>query len=685
MPPRSSDRGPTDYARDSRFPERGGTRDLLRDRDLNRSASGPHPHGHERPGDRAQPVDRDRMDLRYGSEKASLGRANIDDRYSGPSARDARPLHRDDRSERLPLERPYPEQHQSWRDAEASGQHARDSAMPPPRSNIPQHPDRAALIHGGQGSDRAHPNDRRPEPPRQETHPYPERSSRGPSPTRVDDRRPPRYDGRRDDRPPNDGRRPVEDPVRPNAARLDEPRAPTGPRTGRPANATPMTSNDRFRESMKPSPVAPPPDPNHGRLSHDSNFSIRQGESQYGRLNTDGDIPSGPRLPNGSHPLTRGGRNVSAPQPQLNTQLPASSHNQATATPTQDRPAPSGPSMRGLSRKPGPFPPAAATSSAPPTPVIETAGIHPDRLKAIQGSGAGTVDSTSQNRADPGRGSRPPPPPVSTPASGPPRGPDNQLPSPIGPSGAIRGPPTGPAMPNDRSGRDKRFAGLQNVLQQGATPGAPDRSGQGASIRGRGGRANNATVASPSTSDPPTPGLPRQDQLPPQDLFAGRPNRPVASQQSEEDAAYGRGRRGDPRELPREAERRSGRHRSRSPAKERAPGASVRTRDEELPPRDGARERPRGNDAPPERDTRVGGPPEVSIRGSDSRDRGPPRDTRRSGREEQQYRERDQREAPERRDDRDRRDGGGSGRKRGRGGDDGPGEKSFSDSKRPRR
>ena len=683
MPPRASDRGLPDYVRDPRFPERGASRELLRDRDPNRSASGPHPYVHERPSDRAQPTEKDRMDIRYGSEKIPPGRTGIEDRYGAPNARDTRPLHRDDRSERPPLDRPYHEQHQSRRETEVSRAHARDSAMPPPRSNIPQHPDRAALIHGSQSSDRAQPNDRRPEPARQDNYSHLERSSRGPSPTRVDDRRPPRYDGRRDDRPP-DGHRSVEDLARPNAARLDEPHAPTGPRTGRPANVAPLTSNDRFRESMKPSPVAPPLDPNHGRLSNDSSLGNRHGESQYGRLNADGDIPSGPRLPNGSHPSGRGGRNVSAPQSQLNTQLPAS-YNQASATPAQDRPTPSGPSMRGSPRKPGPFPPAAAPSSAPSTPVIETAGIHPDRLKAIQSSGVGTADSASQIRGDPARGPRPPPPPVSMPASGPSRGPGNQLPSPVGPSGATRGPPTGPAMPNDRNGRDKRFAGLQNVLQQGAVPNAPERSGQGASIRGRGGRANNANVPSPSTSGPPTPGLPRQDQLPSQDLLAGRPNGPTTLQQSGDDAAYGRGRRVGPRELPREAERRSGRYRSRSPGKERAPGASMRARDEELPPRDGARERPRGNEALLERDGRGAGPPEASIRGADSRDRGPPRETRRSGREEPQYRERDQRDGPERRDERDRRDGGGSGRKRGRGGDEGLGERNFSDSKRARR
>ena len=432
---------------------------------------------------------------------------------------------------------------------------------------------------------------------------------------------------------------------------------------------------------MKPTAVVPPPDPNHGRLSHESNFSSRQAESQYGRLNPESDIPSGPRLSNANQP-PRGGRNVSAPQPQLNQQQPpVPPQRQASGVASQDRPAPSGP------RKLSTFPQGAAISSGPSTPVAETAGIHPDRLKAIQGTNPDVTESSLQTRDDQGRGPRPPP--VSM-ASGPPRGPTNQLSSPTGPSAANRGPPTGPASSNDRSNRDKRFAGIQGVLQQGATPNTLERSGQGASIRGRGGRANNVNVPSPSTSGPPTPGIPRQDQLPSQDLFPGRPSGPIAPQPNDEDVAYGRGRRGGPREVPREAERRSGRHRSRSPGKDRAGGGPPRTRDEDQLQREGLRERTRGPDGVPPRELRSGAiPPEMHVRaggGADrgSHDRAPPRDTRRSGREDGQYRER---EAPERRDERDRRDVGGSGRKRGRGGEEGSGpvERSFSDSKRARR
>lgn len=701
MPPRSEGRGLHDHARESRFPERGGadrSRDQLRDRVSERSTSGSYAQNHERANERAPLVDRDRMDLRHGNELLPPNRATVDDRYNGSHVRDARQLLRDDRPDRPSNERLFTEQQHNRRDAETSFQSARDTVMPPPRSNIPQHPDRAALIQNNQNPGRAltanNPPDRRSETPRHDSHAYPGRSSRGPSPKREDDRHSFREDNLREERPPADGRRPVDDPSRPAQPRYEESYAPTGPRTGRPPSTLPANPTDRFRDSMKASALLPAADPSHGRLSHDSSHTGRQLESQYGRLNSSTDIPSGPRLPNGNHPPpNRGGRNVSAPQPHLNTQQPPLvSQSSTPAAPAQDRQTPSGPSMRGSPRKPPPVTQSISTSSAPPTPVgqsPETAGIHPDRLKAIQGSGAATIEIAPANR-----GPRQAPPPVALPAPGPPRGPNNLLPSPMTQSPTSRGPPTGPSFPNDRN-RDKRFAGLQTVLQQAGSPAVPERSGQGASIRGRGGRANNPNVPSPVTPGPPISNLPRQDGPAPRgDLFAGRPNGLSNPQQSEADAAYERGgRRGGPRD---DGDRRSGRHRSRSP-RDRAPAASVRSREEEaMYGRDGTAERSRPNDAPPERDFRGGGgQTEKNIRGGagperrESRADEPPRDARRSGREEAQYRDRrvelEQRDGVDRRDGRDRRDGGGSGRKRGRGGDEGQGERGFADNKRPRR
>ena len=701
MPSRSDGRGLHENPRESRFPERGGvdrSRDVLRERGPERSASGSYAQSHDRVNERAPLIDRDRMDLRHGNENAPPGRIAADDRHNGAHSRDVRQLPRDDRLDRPLNGRLFAEQQHNRRDAEPPAQGMRDTAMPPPRSNIPQHPDRAALIQGKQTSSRglsiSNPPDRRSEPLRHDPYSHPGRSSRGPSPKRDDDRRIHRDDNLREDRPPVDGRRAADEALRLSQPRYEESHAPTGPRTGRPSGMLPTNPTDRFRDSMKASTLLPVVDSSHGRLSHDSTNGGRQSESQYGRLNSSPDIPSGPRLANGNHPPpNRGGRNVSAPQPHLNTQQPLlASQGSNPAAPVPDRQTPSGPSMRGSPRKPPPFTQPISTSSAPPTPVAqspETAGIHPDRLKAIQGS-----DATPTENATANRGPRQAPPPMALPASGPPRGPNNHLPSPVTQSPTNRGPPTGPSFPNDRN-RDKRFAGLQNVLQQAGSPAVPERSGQGASIRGRGGRANNVNIPSPIMPGPPLPNLPRQDGPTPRgDLFAGRPNGPSNPQQNEADIAYERGgRRGGPRD---DGDRRSGRHRSRSP-KDRAPTASLRSREEEgMYGRDGLSERSRPSDAQPERDLRGGGGQvEKNIRGGaglerrDSRADEPPRDTRRSGRDEGQYRDRrmelDQRDGSDRRDGRDRRDGGGSGRKRGRGGDEGQGERGFAENKRPRR
>ena len=704
MPPRTEGRGLHDNSRESRFSERTGadrSRDIIRDRGPERSTSGSYPQSHERTSDRISErgpiVDRERMDQRHGSDRPPLERV-VDDRHNGLHIRDARQLPRDDRVDRPLNDRLFAEQPYNRRDADTPTQSIRDTAMPPPRSNIPQHPDRAALIQGNQIASRGIPAnntpERRSEPPRHENYSHPGRNSRGASPKRDEDRRLSRDDNLREERTPMDMRRAGDEPPRLNQPRYEESHAPTGPRTGRPSGALLTNPNDRFRDSMKTSTLPSAAESSHGRLSQDSAHSGRQAESQYGRLNSSTDIPSGPRLANGNHPPpTRGGRNVSAPQPHLNTQqLLNASQGPATAAPAQDRQTPSGPSMRGSPRRPSTFTPLNPASSAPPTPVAqspETAGIHPDRLKAIQGSEAAVAEDAPANR-----GPRQAPPPMAIPNPGPPRGPNSHLPSPLSQSPTNRGPPTGPSFPNDRN-RDKRFAGLQTVLQQAGTPAVPERSSQGASIRGRGGRANHVSISSPIIPGPPPPNLPRQDGPAPRgDLFAGRPNGLANPPQSEADMAYERGgRRGAPRD---DGDRRSVRHRSRSP-KERALAASVRLReDDAVYGRDGAGERSRPSEAQTERDLRVGGgQSDRSIRGGavlerrDFRADEASRDTRRSGREEGQYRDRrmdlDQRDGGDRRDGRDRRDGGVNGRKRGRGGDEGPGDRGFAENKRLRR
>ena len=719
IPPRPSDRATQDFQRDSRFSERQlieNPRDLMRDR----PERGPPFHGPERVDGRSRG---DRMD-RFRGDSPYPPRQDTEDRNALKAHRDTRHLLRDERAAPASSSRSLLDHSQ--------GQEDRVASMLPPRSTISQqperasiNPERAALIHGRQEPTRGppahHPSDRRPDASRHRDFSRSERSSRGPSPTRQVDRGP-TFDSRRLDRKAEDSHHPADEPPHPRP-RFEDGYAPSGPRTERSGPGVSVNpSSDRFRESMKPTaPTGPAAfDPNHGRLNQDPSRGARQAESQHGRLNAGNDVPSGPRLPNGNHPpSSRGGRNVSASQPLSGPhRSPSSSQSNIGASSAYDGQTPSGPSMRGPPRD-GPTNVLSGPASSPPTPTSQAsdaAGVHPDRLKAIQGSGApgqagvhpdrlrameGNGPSGRASgpiRGEPNRGPRQPPPLSVPPPQNLPRGP-GPMPSPVQQSPTNRGgpsPPTGPSFGGDR-GRDKRFAGLQGVLQQQNGPAPPERSNQGASIKGRGGRA---MPPSPSASGPPMSDLPptRQDVGPGRDdLFAGRVNGPAGFGHVDEESSYGRGgRRGPPREA-REGDRRSGRHRSRSPTKDRALNAPPeRLRDEDRPPlREDPRDRFRNEMVPqigarggtgPDRDLRgpppVLPPPEREPRGG--------RPTRGSGREEPVDRRGsrdatyDGRGGEERRDSGGGREGGGSMRKRGRAGDEAGAERHL-DSKRPRR
>ena len=572
-----------------------------------------------------------------------------------------------------PRERQSNEQQHHLR-TDFQGQSMREPPMAPPRSNIVQHPERAALIQAQehQSLNNQHP-DRRSEPSRYDG--FSERNSRGTSPTRNDERRPPR----RDDRLSIDGRRP-DDGTYSHSSRYGESHLPTGPRTDRPVGSGPPGSNDRFREAMKESAAIPPIDPNIGRLSQDSAHHGRQ-ESQYGRLKAPVEIPSGPRLSNGNHPPPlRAGRNVSAPQSQNNPQPQNSSQSMHPTSPVVDKQAPTGPSsVRGATRSStNPFPrPEPSSAASAVSEAQDTADVHPDRLKVIQErSPPRNAPPIQVNTA---RKPSQPLSAVSVPTPLGPRGPGTQLPSPVGPSPTSRGPPpTGPSFGNERNRGDKRFAGIQTMLQQSSTPNGTDRSGQGASIRGRGGRANHVNLPSPSASGPPTPSVGRPEPYPPRgDLFAGRSSGPSTPPQMEEDLTYGRRRGG--REMPREGERRSERHRTgRSRSRENAPGPLMPPREEErLPRREELRDRPRGG-PPPQMEREMRRPT-----GRDEQGRG--RRTEPERREMDEWTHGRRGAEVERRDDRERREGGGSGRKRGRAADEGIAERGHADNKRSRR
>ncbi|KAL8732252.1 MAG: hypothetical protein Q9166_002824 [cf. Caloplaca sp. 2 TL-2023] len=714
MPDRLSDR-PTRDGRDQRFPN--GPADDHRSRLQNREMVGTQTASHNPLQSRPQPS---MADLR--------SRLDQDGRHGAPPRPDSRP--QGDWQQPYSREKQPPDQHASPLSRSAVTA-PRNGDMPPPRSNIPHHPDRAALIHGNRSMERPplnnQPSERRSEPPRHDGYSTPDRSSRGASPARSDDRRPlrndSRHDVRHDDRPPAVDRRNFSDTTHARS-RQDDGHPPAGPRTDRPSNFGQSGPGERFQESMKPSPSPKPPvDLNHGRLNQDSTYSGQRSE-QYGRLNSGSDVPSGPRLPNGNQAPSRNLRNVSAPQPQLNIRpTQNNAHNAPPQSPTTDRQAPTGPSSdrappRHVASNIHPNPANTSVPSTPASDSPDTAGIHPDRLKALVGINSGPSSQTSatqypNNIQVQGSMGRPPPrqqqqqqpqqqpPPVTVP-----RGPSNQQTplSPTGPSPTNRGPPTGPGR------SDKRFAGIQGVLQQANNaPSGPDRGGQGASIRGRGGRPNSVNTHSPSNSGPSTPSVQqRPDQLQQrEDLFAGRISEPAPLQHypTEQDSSYNRnGRRGLPRDGDgdRESLRDGGRDGIRGAARDMGRGnstdfregdrRSTRHSDKGYPPPSSSRREDYDYDS-----RQLGPPPQQSSR-RDDLGGGAPRDLRSGGRggpplpaandlmssHDSGYRgargevdmpPRDRRGGPppDRREsgewgrgDRDRRDGGGSGRKRGR-------------------
>ncbi|KAL8960243.1 MAG: hypothetical protein Q9193_003018 [Seirophora villosa] len=719
-----------------RVPELIGDRHVRDTGAESRQSSGPNdnPHGRvsnrEVPGQqqlrsdhspygRLQQNERDRSEQQIPAKRPRLDHDN--DRGI-PSHPDARP--RNDTQQPFSAREKYHAEQQKLDGPKSLVTATPDSAMPPPRSNIPHHPDRAALLPGNRIMERPFSNnqyaERRPEPPRHGDYPIIDRSSRGTSPARTDDHRPLRggdyrRDVRRDDHPATIDRRNFSDTSHSRQSRYDDAHPPAGPRLDRPSAFGPSGSNDRFHDPMKlPPTVRSAVDPNHGRLNQDSNHDGQQSE-QYGRLNggsgSGSEVPSGPRIPNGAPLSNRNGRNASAPQPQIDTRpsqnIPP---NAPPQSPTRDRPTPTGPSMnRGPPRQAAPYNRQdVSNSSEPPTPAAEspdTAGIHPDRLKAFQVINdpptAPTPISNNPNNIQvqgrPPARQQAPPPPVSVP-----RGPSFQQnpSSAAGPSPTNRGPPSGPGR------GDKRFAGIQGVLQQANAPNGADRGGQGTSIRGRGGRLNNVNPHPASNPGLPEPSAQRPDQLPQrQDLFAGRGSGPPTPQArpAQDEIAYPRsGRSGAPRDggrddgrdarpegtrigdrenmrgdggdrepvrdniaRNRETERRATRHSSRRSAERDygPPGPSSQRDDYEYDRQATRREegmrdlRPRGGLPPASTSSR---PPRSEVELA-------PRE-RRGGPPVGDYRD----QGDWGRGERDRRDGG-SGRKRGRTGDEGAG------------
>ncbi|PWY79112.1 hypothetical protein BO70DRAFT_362892 [Aspergillus heteromorphus CBS 117.55] len=333
---------------------------------------------------------------------------------------------------------------------ERPGRMRLDAREGPPgaRSGPPTHPDRASMIDEPE---------RPAEPFRRGDPGRPDRDDRRPlppkalSPLRVE----PLGRPERPERFPDDRR--TANYSQPHSRTED---MPTGPRE---RFARPSLDGPDSRDP------APGIDMNHGRL--------RQPEPSS-------DVPLGPR---GRGVPGRGGRMV----PGLPPSGPASP---ATGPPSStERQPPTGPGRQGLRN--GPDSPA----SGPPSPggeKLDNSGIHPDRLKGFQ-----------QPTPDTPYNAGPPRPhhPTSPAAIVPPTGPRSGVGPPAGPSSLPRGPPSGPGGFGGERGRgDKRFAGINNMLQQSG--GALDR-GPGPSIRGRGAnrQSSGMNAPSPQSTRPQTP------------------------------------------------------------------------------------------------------------------------------------------------------------------------------------
>ncbi|KAI9793174.1 MAG: THO complex subunit 2 [Piccolia ochrophora] len=470
-------------------------------------------------------------------------------------------------------------------------------------------------------------------------------------------------------------------------SRYDESHPPTGPRIDRPQRSNTRdqlpNSYDRPHEQPNEQPLRQQ-EHEPRRISQDSRSVPRQQDPNYGRLNPVSDVPSGPRR-NVSGRDSRNGPT----QAHVDIRQPDASVQSVPFPPPNDRSAPMGPSSGRTAPHSGPNRHDQATtpqSSAPPTPAGEQlppeyAGVHPDRLKGIQRTPDTPEYAREGQRPEPARAAPTPqlPPLVTAPPSGP-RNPHHPPQSPVGPSTPSRNPPNGPSPAGERGRGDRRYADIQNVLQQTGPP-VPERNDRIPSSRGRGGR--DGPPGDPyQDPGPPPPSNERPDLIPRPNGFTSAPledgHLPPRNSRSRDQG----GRDQEPR--------RTGRHHvSRSHSQSRDPDV-LRHGNDERPPR--PEERPLRQEERPSRreEHRERRPPEYGER-EGRRGREEPRDKdRRDPRDPREYDEsrswsggasgRDTR-GGERRDDRERESSRRDGRKRGRATDEPPLERD----KRPRR
>ncbi|KAI9793668.1 MAG: THO complex subunit 2 [Peltula sp. TS41687] len=620
------------------------SREYKGDRRTSGASNGPRRQ--ERSSDGPGIIERSRTELGRAEEKNPASSSQVD-RFNASHNRDARPPDpKGNWNGTSNRDRPGPNDSVNhMRTAEAAPP-ARNTSMAPPRANTAAHNDRNASVNNemdrreSRTQDR---NDRR------------ERPSRPSSSTRGDERRSSgtegRYENRRDDHQHVNERHPSTEHESTRPARHEPTHPPTGPRVDRSFRISGQDNSnsafDRPRDlfSQSAPPITQPVELNQGRLNQDSGFATRQPDPNYGRLNPTPEIPSGPRRNVPGRVGSRTASAVSHPSPTVQmdgrNQLPPHSLH-------QERSGLSSNSRVGHRSDSGQLDyPQSGHSTAPQTPVTESvpndlAGVHPDRLKSLQRANEApsnygrptaphieTATPTTSNTYNNVQSTSPP--------SGPRGSQQQQLPSPVGPSPVARHPPTGPASVNDRNRGDKRFAGIQTVLQQAgsSSAGTPERSAneRGTNIRGRASRSNTNGIGAPSPhSGPPTPVNGRSD------YSFSRPNNAMIGTPEEDSRSVtatnsrnGRTRDDDNRDGGVDLMRgRPGRYRSsrsQSPHRgEHGNNNSRREREREhdrdrVPRRDDHRDHRSGGTGPGRDDNRRGGVRDDLGRDRDRRDR----------------------------------------------------------------
>ncbi|ESZ99549.1 hypothetical protein SBOR_0114 [Sclerotinia borealis F-4128] len=530
------DRHPTrtDDRRDIRDPR---VTEMVRDRTRDRGRDFP-------PGDR-RAMDTPPRDFRNNdrapNNERERPRADLDTRWNAEPGRDG--------ADRAPSNGQHT--------PENGGRLSREAAIPPPKASVisdrgsainperlalvnPErqeliNPERAALMSGGNEPSRSD----SPRRPRDDTR---DRQSRHTSPL------PRRHDSEKDHQHPRREDRsnrnaPIDPHDSPRGRPDDIAPPPAGPKGERPADRAndraPPLERSRDTTSFQQSQPSPRPvDLDHGRLNRP------QVDPNFGRLNQQPDIPSGPRDRNRGN-----NRMTNVPQVRRDGRLPNAPIVDIPRPPSPDKQPPTGPSGGRHPRRlgPGQIEPTTSTHAILPATLVvttPTSGVHPDRLKHLGPQPiqppvqAPPVAATVSSGMHPDRirsfggqaaPANPPPPQQENSRSRPTAPPLQTQIAPLGPKSQaqnspisrMNGAPTGPASSNERAPRGIRQPNLINninrMLEETKHPQGQERRG-----RRQGGQPQTPISGPPTPILPPPPPPPPPGPAPAQARDSGR-------------------------------------------------------------------------------------------------------------------------------------------------------------------